>query len=298
MSAMSPGSQMRWPAVQGVPYPIGQRSGHPRRWPARAGWLRPSGRTVDGMNQLLVLAYAVGGGVVGAGLNQYVTNIGQRRIARATVVGKVSEVEAIYAQTRWPGAESGDDDIARKLHLEMERCLHALEGAGLIAGIPRSTLSSYIVICRTLDTARRAESVLGAIGHEAGIYAKTKVGAYIESKGSDLSEDERAFAAKATEDIDKMLQDSIRPLLKDIENLEEENFDLHDLTLDALRASLWHPIISKLAWRKQRRLRQGNEKLERTRRKNFVLTQSSQVLKDRFTEQVDRLTALTGEPET
>jgi hypothetical protein len=262
------------------------------------GWLRPSGRIVDAMNQLLVLAYAVGGGVVGAGLNQYVTNIGQRRTARATVLGKVSEVEAIYAQIRWPGAESGDGDIARQLHLEMERCLHALEGAGLIAGIPRSTLSSYIVICRTLDTAKHAKSAIGALGNEAGMYAKAKIGLYIEGKGSDLSEDERALAVKANEDTDKLVQGGVRPLIKEIENLEEENFNLHDSTLDALSASLWHPIISKLAWRKRQRLRQRNEKLERTRRKTFVDTQNIQVLKDRFTEQVDRVTALIGEPKT
>ena len=87
------------------------------------------------MNQLTTLAYTAIGGAIGAGLNQYVTNIGQRRTARAAVVSKVLEAEAIYAKLRWPNSISGGADSTHDLRADLERCLYELEGAGLVAGI-------------------------------------------------------------------------------------------------------------------------------------------------------------------
>jgi hypothetical protein len=65
------------------------------------------------VNEFITLAYTVSGGVVGAGLNQYVTNIGQRRTARATVVEKVAETEALYSRMRWPEIRPLDDSAAK-----------------------------------------------------------------------------------------------------------------------------------------------------------------------------------------
>jgi hypothetical protein len=251
----------------------------------------PVGRTVESMNQFLALAYAIGGGAVGAGLNQYVTNIGQRRTARATVVANVSEVEAIYAEIMWPGGGPGDRPITRGLNPDMERCLLALEGAGLVAGIPRSILSSYILICRQSWTLKQAKSVVTAMDNGADLQLKATFQTFVDKHASRLGMDNIKLAAEIPESIER-LHRKLGSILKGIDDFEKDYPGYHDVTLDRLRACLWHPIISKFAWREQRKLRQINLEIENAHHALFTETQGTQVAKDVIIKMADRMATM------
>jgi hypothetical protein len=242
------------------------------------------------MNQLVVLGYTVGGGVIGAGLNQYVTNIGQRRTARAAVVEKVSEVEASYAKIVLPGGSSADNDIVRELHTKMEQHLHALEGAGLIAGIPRGILSTYITTCRMTDTFNEVKSAVTALGNEVEKHVKPRLGTFIDSKGPGISDDDREYADYATGKAGEMLQ-QCRTSLEEIKDAEKATSGYHDAALDALRVSLWNPIVSKFRWRKHQDLRRIDEELERDRRSLSAAAQETREKKEALNKIFDELAA-------
>lgn len=232
------------------------------------------------MNQLLVLAYTVGGGVIGAALNQYATNIGQRRNARATVVSKLSEVEEIYALIRWPNNDP-KENITYDLHLKLEQCLHALEGAGLVAGVPRSTLSAYILICRLADTLEYTKLVITNIEHDLAIFIP-KLQTYAKHPTLEPTVNE-AFTKVDT------LKQSCKTLTERTETRRKENHDYHDVVLDALSGSLWHPIIAKFRWLKDRQLRKITSYNEGVRRNVFAITQDVQTIKNDLLKAVDKL---------
>lgn len=247
------------------------------------------GPTVDAMNQLLGLVYVVGGGAVGAGLNQYLTNIGQRRTARAAVVGKVSEAEALFAQIMWPGPSMGNG-VVGDLYAQMERCLHELEGAGLIAGVPRSVLSSYILICRSSCALKRAKSLAASMDDSSVRRLKAKLLAFARARAADLRSDQEIadFATEGPRRIDT-LYETWRNVLRATESFEADLPNYHDATLDRLRACLWHPIISKTAWRKQRKLRETNEKIEETQRELLTSIRKNQATTTHLVEVINAL---------
>jgi hypothetical protein len=85
------------------------------------------------------LLYTTIGGVIGAGLTQYVTHLRDRRAARALVIERIADVEEAFAVLRWTVPKDayppGTSQMASKLA--------ALEASSLIAGVPRSILVCY-----------------------------------------------------------------------------------------------------------------------------------------------------------
>lgn len=243
------------------------------------------------MNQLLTLAYAVGGGVVGAGLNQYVTNIGQRRTARATVVEKSAETEGIYTRMRWPESRPLEINAVTKLHREMERSLHALEAAGLIAGISRGTLSMYTTACRMLDAYITFRASLTRLDLELEVNSKAKIKECLDKGGDNLSEDARAAIAALQPRIESTLEGTPE-ILERLKVMEKEGFKLHDRSLNALSDALWHPIMSKVKWRKNQKIREFSERVEAMHRDLYSHAQEGQALKDKLAMMVDKLVHL------
>ena len=199
------------------------------------------------------------GGAIGAGVNQYVTNIGQRRTARANVVKTVSEVEAIFAKLRWPGSADRDEDNASKLHAELQECLYSLEGAGLIAGVPRDTVSAYILVCRMLDTAESNQAAL-----DAADAAEEELKSQLASQAAS-GHAEAASIEALIHRIDESLNRS-EPFREVIEDSKKTLTADHYSTLDMLSEALWHPVISKIPPRNRRQSQQTFEHVERMRR--------------------------------
>ena len=112
------------------------------------------------------LLYTTIGGVIGAGLTQYVTHLRDRRAARALVVERLADVEEAFTALRLALPEDGLPNTES----QMARKLAALEAACLVAGVPRPVISCYTVVCRHYEDAHRIS--LGSIfvaGRIAGI---------------------------------------------------------------------------------------------------------------------------------
>lgn len=92
------------------------------------------------------------------------------------------------------------------------------------------------------DTSNQVKSEFGALRHEIETHADKLIG-----------------------DTDTLLE-AYRRQLEGIEEAEKSYSDYHRLTLDALLASLWNPIISKFTWRKQQS-QQRTDEMESDRRK-------------------------------
>jgi uncharacterized phage infection (PIP) family protein YhgE len=101
---------------------------------------------------LLVLAYTTVGGVVGAALTQYVTHLRDRRSARAAVVSNVAQVESALARR-----QSAETPVSQDIEQNFNEALAGLEGACLIAGVPRGILSMYIYACQIASYADELE---------------------------------------------------------------------------------------------------------------------------------------------
>lgn len=115
------------------------------------------------MPEVIVLLYTTIGGVLGAGLNQYVTHVRDRRGARALVVERLAEVEEAYAGLRRPLSEDAPPSPSR-----LARLLGSLEAAGLIAGIPRAILMCYIAICKYYEDAHLMSQETVALANQVG----------------------------------------------------------------------------------------------------------------------------------
>ena len=102
------------------------------------------------MSSIAVVAYTTAGGIIGAGLTQYVTHLKDRRSARAQVFEKMSEIEDIFIELRWPITSESLYSLPR-----MPKLLGSLEAAALIAGLPRTIISLYASGCRFHEDSRR-----------------------------------------------------------------------------------------------------------------------------------------------
>jgi hypothetical protein len=75
---------------------------------------------------------------------------------------------------------------------------------------------------------------------------------------------------------------------------EKATSGYHDAALDALRVSLWNPIISKFSWRKHRDLRRIDEELERDRRGLSAAAQETREKKEALNKMFDELAAVSA----
>jgi hypothetical protein len=92
------------------------------------------------MSGLVAIAYTTAGGVIGAGVTQYITHIRDRRSTRALVIERLSDAEEAYIELRWPTSSETPYSPSRIVKL-----LSSLEAAALIAGVPKSVLTCYVI---------------------------------------------------------------------------------------------------------------------------------------------------------
>ena len=93
---------------------------------------------------LTAVLYTTFGGVIGAGLTQYITHIRDRRTARADIIEKVASVEAQYALVASLGGEPSDGQ--HRIDLSgLNASLASAEAACLIAGVPRIPTTIYVL---------------------------------------------------------------------------------------------------------------------------------------------------------
>jgi hypothetical protein len=170
----------------------------------------------------------------------------------------------------------------------MEGHLQSLEAAGLIAGIPSSIVSLYVASCRTFDSLTQTSSSVNILDTEIEGATRGKLAKWAEEKGDGLSKEEGAALAELNSRLELSLGKT-PPLTRQLEETERYAFELHDQSLDSLRDALWHPILSKLRWRKRRKDGKLAEKTEAARRAFFINSQRGQELKDALGRAVDRL---------
>ncbi len=90
------------------------------------------------------LLYTTIGGVIGAGLTQYVTHLRDRRAGRAAIIEKVAAAETEYILFANQATESSFDRKSTDLS-RLNAALASVEAACLIAGVPRANVMLYIV---------------------------------------------------------------------------------------------------------------------------------------------------------
>jgi hypothetical protein len=193
------------------------------------------------MSGLIVVLYTSVGGVIGAGLTQYVTHVRDRRAARALVIERLSDVEEIYATLRWPiVAETpySSSRVAKELGL--------LEAAALIAGIPKSVITCYIISCRYIDNTQR-------VSHGAKL-----LGNQIAAEVSGNIDEVKAMPNRAKISASlTVISDNIKLILETIKKQDQAGLRLHDASLLLLGKVLWHPIRFQFNIRSLRRVRRS-----------------------------------------
>ena len=197
------------------------------------------------------LLYTTIGGVIGAGLTQYVTHLRDRRSARALVIERVAEIEDAFEALRWASPEDehplGTSQIARMLG--------ALEAAALVAGAPQSILRCYTASVKHYEDVHRISRTATFIGK--------RIAQSVNDNVTELRESPRKDEIVATL---MRLSAGIKTLQERAESIDEPTFRIHDSALLLLRTALWHPLVLQLRRRTLYRLQRSTDQLERTSR--------------------------------
>jgi hypothetical protein len=165
------------------------------------------------------------GGVIGAGLTQYITHIRDRRTARAEVLEKVASVEAQYRLVA--SLRSNPSDGRNSMDLSaLNTSLASVEAACLIAGVPRIPASIY-VLCR----------------QTGGLHITLR--RYAAWAAAQLDRQARAVQDGVLDVDAGEIRKSISALNETCEALAsfgELILSLNQASLDELSRSLWHPL--------------------------------------------------------
>jgi hypothetical protein len=212
------------------------------------------------MSSVTALLYTTIGGVLGAGLNQYVTHMRDRRATRASVIKVLHDVEITLSRLRWPEDRAMSTSKIQKRFIYLEQLLATLESACLIAGIPRAAAAVYSNSCRHYEGFYRSR-----LNAAEGIKAVENLIERMESLREDPEYDysigienvlERGsdLTAKATD------------LIAKVTAAEKDADGLHESTLELLGRVIWHPFLF-LPYRGMfSRLEEKTNKSERLRR--------------------------------
>lgn len=189
------------------------------------------------MSSVTALLYTTIGGVLGAGLNQYVTHVRDRRAARASVIKGLHDVEITLSRLRWPEDPAISTSKIQKRFIHLERLLATLESACLIAGIPRAAVAVYTNSCRYYEGFYRSR-LNAAQGIKAVEALKEKMNSLRDDPGRDYSagiekvlERGSALTAKATD------------LIAKVTSAEKDVNELHESALQLLSRLIWHPFL-------------------------------------------------------
>ena len=198
------------------------------------------------------LFYTTIGGVIGAGLTQYVTHLRDRRAARALVIERLADVEEAFTALRLALSEDGPAQTESLVATK----LAALEAVSLIAGIPRSVLACYTETVKYYENAHRISQTVVFIG--------VQTAQSINDNIAELREIHDRDSIVATL---KTISESIETLYGQVKATEGPAFRIHDAALHLLSRALWHPVILQLDRRKLRALKKNANRLEETSRR-------------------------------
>lgn len=210
-----------------------------------ANW---KGCTLSG---LIPIVYTTAGGVIGAGITQYVTHIRDRRSTRALVIERLSEVEEAYIALRWP--TSNDTPYS---HSRVAKLLSSLEAAALVAGVPKSVLTCYVVSCQAYEDARRISR--GADFLSAQLAEKVTQNAQALSVNPNLSAIKKSLT---------IISENVVHVKSTTKEMEKHVFALHDASYSLLIKVIWRPIKFQFNRRRLRSLRKSAAALELNNRK-------------------------------
>jgi hypothetical protein len=184
------------------------------------------------MSSAMTILYTTIGGVIGAGLNQYVTHIKDRRSARGMVITILEDVEVALSGLRWQENDGrGPKKVATRI-AQLGKLMASLESVCLVAGIPRAAVMTYASCCRIYENILRLRLVTG----EA-----IKVAEY----GSKLLADSNADLADDMKKLSDALNElgNLTPLLDELKDIEESVDELHVRALQRLGRMMWHPYL-------------------------------------------------------
>lgn len=197
------------------------------------------------------ILYTTIGGVIGAGLTQYVTHLRDRKSARALVIERVAEVEDAFEALRWASPEDespvGTSQIARMLG--------ALDAAALVAGVPQQIAKSYTVSIKHYEDAHRISQTTTLIGN---LIAQKVNNDIVELRENPYKDEIIAALTR--------LSARIKTVQERADATDEPTFRIHDSALMLLRTALWHPLVLRLRRRTLSRLKRSTDQLERTSR--------------------------------
>jgi hypothetical protein len=199
------------------------------------------------LSGLIVVLYTTAGGIVGAGVTQYVTHIRDRRSARALVIERLSEVEETYVSLRWPMTNDTPYIASR-----IARQLGSLKAAALVAGVPRAVITCYVTGCQYYEDARRMSRSANLLAQQLTVSITENTQAI--SALPNVAEIKQRLAT---------ITESIESILSQLKEGDKRAFGLHDNSLSLLGKTLWHPIIFQLNRRRLRSLQKSANSLER-----------------------------------
>lgn len=193
-----------------------------------------------------VFLYTTVGGVIGAGLTQYITHLRDRRTARAAIIEKVAAAESEYAlwtsSTTRPSNDQENADLSK-----INAALASVEAACLIAGVPRANVMTYVVSRQ--------------IGAKVALFSRFALWTLSEVDRRRLAVEEGVLD-EGTARIDEIL--SLLEDLKSVSNeLGELMSHLDNIVFDELSRSIWHPFIVQFRKGQLHKLQQDINQLER-----------------------------------
>jgi hypothetical protein len=199
------------------------------------------------------LLYTTIGGVIGAGLTQYVTHLRDRRAARALVIERIADVEEAFAVLRWTVPKDayppGTSQMASKLA--------ALEAASLIAGVPRSILVCYAGACKFYEDALR--------GSFAVILVTKRMAEVLNDKDKLIKLTESPYGKSISENLGKLIE-NLKASPSSMEKAEHAALVFHDDAFHELSRALWRPLVLQFRRQRLRNLQQRADRFEKTNR--------------------------------
>lgn len=200
------------------------------------------------LNSPVAFIYSTIGGIIGVVATHYVSNVRDRRAARALVIEQVGRIEMFYASTR---VALSDNPVDIAPLPRIDELLGALEGAALMASIPRIYLQFYANMTRINYECRRLEGAADRLTLRV-----------IQHLPTIIEHDKNLDPAKAWEYVQQVIDiaKGLRQVADD-ERLE----DVRQSALRLLRIALWHPLIVQLLRRKVSQMDSTVKKLDEWR---------------------------------
>src|ERR1700689_4169928 len=194
------------------------------------------------MSNFIPLVYSTIGGVLGAGLTQYLTHIRDRRAARALIIERLYDVEAVFARSRWPGERKAPADKVQTVHASLEQALAVLESACLIAGVPRPFIGTYRAGCMLSANITRTQlSLIEDLNDLERAVEDTR--RYVKEHDVVIGADAEKTISEARELVTKTRADTVR-WSKGFAEMQASADHVRQAGLILLYGAIWHPYTA------------------------------------------------------